>query len=548
MATYENRSRFVVQGKKTRPDLYKEFPYDEECAAKAYFDQLDKGLSPTIGQLENKILARVRTKGFKPQQITADSWEKAEGYAAKIEEEHSRGLFIDYTKSHNVTQAKLIEEYIKKECTQHKGEDIEICKYRAMLEDSTGELKRKLAQDAARNDDDPKVWANGRHRPKRHPMENLEWLHKPFALIESTDIEGVIRDRLEVVAPGTVDRELDLISSVINVAINTWRYTLPINPILGVRRPKYFNERNTLFVANQEPQLLDSAREEDRIRSRKLEIERLMTSCREEAFALTSKAARKAHIADGYKLAELQANKGEYVHVHLYETLIRFLIATAARRGEALNLLHEHVNYDEHTAFLPETKNGRSRTLPLMTEIIQALRKLFREGDRVFPISLDSLKNAWARNCQRAGIEDLHVHDLRHIAISRVADTGLFSLIELQAYSGHLDIRSLLRYAHLCAKKLAKRLDEALGQKAMTYVHKGQTRLKKGAGVFMGQLARDTGQNDRALELMRMALAELENGVPEAPQAGSGQECTSAADALPDNVVQFVPRLRKQAS
>ena len=545
MATFENRSRYFVQVK-NRPDLYQQFPYDQVATAKTYFDQLrGDGFSPKLDQLENKILVRVRTKGFKAQQVTAESWADAEGVAAKIEEEQSRGLFIDYTKSHTVTLAQLIERYIKEECPKHKGNEIEIYKYRAMVEDSTDGLKRKLALDAADNEAVPPVWANGRQRPKRKPMSSLEWLQKPFASVESTDIEDFIRDRVEVVSEATVDRELDLLSAVIRVAINTWGYCVASNPMLGVRRPRYFNERDRRLKGDEEDRLLASAREEDCNRSRALEIQHLLVPARELALSLPSKFAQKRHMTAAIKAAELQADES-YPHVPLYETLINFLIATAARRGEALNLQYVHLDYDEQTAFLPETKNGRPRKLPLIKNLIQALQALPIDGENVFPISVDELKNAWARICARAGIEDLNVHDLRHEGISRVADTGKFSLIDLQAYSGHLDPRSLLRYAHLCAKQLAHRLDEALSQKTMTYEHKGQKRLKKGAVISIGELIRDSGQAEPVLEQMRNALGENESSGLPTTEAEQGEEGKADADVLPNNVIQLFPSPRKQ--
>jgi Spy/CpxP family protein refolding chaperone len=87
MATYENRSRYFVQVTKRR-DLYKEFPYDQEDAVEAYIAQLKaQNFSPKLDQLEDKIFVRVRTTGFKPQQVTVGSWAEAEGIAAKIKEE-----------------------------------------------------------------------------------------------------------------------------------------------------------------------------------------------------------------------------------------------------------------------------------------------------------------------------------------------------------------------------------------------------------------------------------------------------------------------------
>ncbi len=52
---------------------------------------------------------------------------------------------------------------------------------------------------------------------------------------------------------------------------------------------------------------------------------------------------------------------------------------------------------------------------------------------------------------------DLRFHDLRHEAISRFAELGL-STVELSAISGHRDPRMLLRYTHLRAVDLARKL------------------------------------------------------------------------------------------
>ena len=58
---------------------------------------------------------------------------------------------------------------------------------------------------------------------------------------------------------------------------------------------------------------------------------------------------------------------------------------------------------------------------------------------------------------KRAGIEDLHFHDLRHEAISRFFELGL-SLPEVALISGHRDHRMLLRYTHLRPENLVAKL------------------------------------------------------------------------------------------
>src|SRR3546814_18731964 len=94
-----------------------------------------------------------------------------------------------------------------------------------------------------------------------------------------------------------------------------------------------------------------------------------------------------------------------------------------------MNMLGEHLDFDKCAAYFPMTKNGRPRTVPLSTRVRDALERLPRsDEERVFPMTFDYLKNAWQRMLATAGIEDLHLHDLRPEAISRIADTGKSSL------------------------------------------------------------------------------------------------------------------------
>jgi hypothetical protein len=175
----------------------------------------------------------------------------------------------------------------------------------------------------------------------------------------------------------------------------------------------------------------------------------------------------------------------------MYECFVQFQLMTGARRSESLSLRWSNVNLDEQSAFLPETKNGRPRKLPLRSDLVELLRQLSRTGERVFEFTDAALRKAWQRMCDRAeltGDFDLHVRDLRHEAISRVAEIGSntpggFSLLNLQAFSGHRDVRMLLRYAHLCAQGLAKRLDEAFNSSAKSVIHRGRKLLKPEAEI-----------------------------------------------------------------
>ena len=75
----------------------------------------------------------------------------------------------------------------------------------------------------------------------------------------------------------------------------------------------------------------------------------------------------------------------------------------------------------------------------------------------VFPLSSNAVRQAWDRLTRRAGITNLHFHDLRHEAISRFFERGL-SIAEVALISGHRDVRMLFRYTHLRAEDVAKKL------------------------------------------------------------------------------------------
>ena len=76
---------------------------------------------------------------------------------------------------------------------------------------------------------------------------------------------------------------------------------------------------------------------------------------------------------------------------------------------------------------------------------------------QVFPVSMTALRGLWIRACRRAGIKDLHFHDLRHEATSRFFEKGL-NVMEVGAITRHKDLRMLQRYTHLRAEDLALKL------------------------------------------------------------------------------------------
>jgi integrase len=138
--------------------------------------------------------------------------------------------------------------------------------------------------------------------------------------------------------------------------------------------------------------------------------------------------------------------------------VVVFALETAARRGEILSLRWDCVDLERGTAKLLITKTGQPRTVPLSPTCIELLKGLPRSLDgRVFPITVEALKQAYERAVVRARITDFTFHDLRHDALTRMAKLGL-SVLELRAISGHTTANMLQRYVSIDAADLANKL------------------------------------------------------------------------------------------
>ncbi len=236
----------------------------------------------------------------------------------------------------------------------------------------------------------------------RHPIAELR-----LPEVTSAALARYRDDRLRQVASGTVNRELGLLQHALKLAREEWSYSIPPTPL---KKPA-----------------------PGRARERRLSDEELVSLNR---------------------ALERCRNK-------LVKPVFLFALATGMRRGEVLALRWPDVNLTSRTAFLPLTKNGSSRTVPLSPAAFAILGRLQRTkdsaGGTVFPITATSLRLAWARAKARAGIEDLRFHDLRHEAISRFFELGL-SVPEVSLISGHKDARMLFRYTHLKARNIAEKL------------------------------------------------------------------------------------------
>lgn len=226
--------------------------------------------------------------------------------------------------------------------------------------------------------------------------------------------------RLRQVTGSTVNRELTLIGHVLTIARKEWGIPIKVNPVSEIRRPK-----------------------ENRARAR-----RLSPTEEQRLFAELAPSPR-----DENGRFEAGGCRNEWVL-----PIVILAIESAMRRSEILSLRWPDVFLDERFVRLHDSKNGEPRDVPLSTQAAVTLSALPRNPDgRVFPITGEALKKAFTRACERASLENLHFHDLRHEATSRIA-TRLDNILELSAVTGHKTVQMLNRYYHPRATDLAKKL------------------------------------------------------------------------------------------
>ncbi len=145
--------------------------------------------------------------------------------------------------------------------------------------------------------------------------------------------------------------------------------------------------------------------------------------------------------------------------------IVRFAVASAMRLGEITRIRWADLDERRRTVIVrdrkdPRKKDGNNQRVPLTAltgfdawAIIQEQRALSHNHEQIFPYNEKSVGTAFQRACNARGIEDLHFHDLRHEATSRLFEAGL-SLERVAIVTGHKDWKMLRRYTHLTPEML----------------------------------------------------------------------------------------------
>lgn len=299
--------------------------------------------------------------------------------------------------------------------------------------------------------------------------------------ITSIDIAKYRDDRLstcniktnKAISPATVRLELALLSNFFDISRIEWGYCED-NPVKNVRKPTPPPGRNRRLTPREEKLILSYANSHN--------------------------------------------NKELY-------SIIIIALETAMRQSEIINLKWENINLKNRIAHLEITKNGSFRDVPLSLKARDALIRIGTSTKgNVFFYKSSGIKSTWRFMMKKLSIEDLHFHDLRHEAVSRLFELGTLDMMEISAISGHKSLSMLKRYTHLKAQKLVAKLE---GNK-----NKGRAAILSAMIPYPASI---TNKDTNCFEIRILDFNDLK------VTASSKEECLLLArDALMRRIIELI--------
>jgi integrase len=154
-----------------------------------------------------------------------------------------------------------------------------------------------------------------------------------------------------------------------------------------------------------------------------------------------------------------------------YHPALEMLFSAHVRLGELIGL--NAADYDATSGIVHVTKSdtgptktGQEKHVRLLQRGVDAMTDYLSEQPRIGNAPLFSgpkggrlpratLRSAWIAACDAAGLEDFHLHDLRHTGLTAVAQAGA-SLKDIQARGGHASVQAAMRYQHSSAERDAE--------------------------------------------------------------------------------------------
>jgi len=166
--------------------------------------------------------------------------------------------------------------------------------------------------------------------------------------------------------------------------------------------------------------------------------------------------------------------------------MVEAMLLGGLRRSEVLGLRLSDLHPGERRVFIGDGKGGHQRIVPISSRFFRTValyleteRPRTSATDRVFvvlkgahrgrPLTSAGLDQTVASARERAGLQQLTCHQLRHTCFTRLREAGM-ALEAIQAQAGHHSIESTRVYLHLASDWLVdeyRRTAEVLDAEAM---------------------------------------------------------------------------------
>src|SRR5947208_5793090 len=231
---------------------------------------------------------------------------------------------------------------------------------------------------------------------------------RPLGQITRAEIEAWRRERMSKCRPATINRDLSRLRHMLNIAVE-WEL-LEESPMQGI---KFLRENNarTRYLSLEECQ-------------------RLIASC---------------------------------IAPHI-RGLVTVAFDSGMCLGEIVKLRRHDLDFASGFILVRDSKNGESRRVPADATLFALFRAYPHRPstDLVFSSSsgghIVDVRTGFQNACKRAGLTDLHFHDLRHTFASQFVMAG-GDLYILKEILGHKSITMTQRYAHLSPTYKIKAID-----------------------------------------------------------------------------------------
>jgi integrase len=249
--------------------------------------------------------------------------------------------------------------------------------------------------------------------------------------ITSYEIEKFRQERKEALANGkersnvSVNRELEILRHMLNKAIEWgWLDYNPFNKFINAKGESsiFYEEigRDRFLTRDEIPKLLEAA----------------------------PPYLRNIIIAGIYT----QLRKGDLLRLKWEQVNLETGLLTYREQKKGNKVNHKYLN-DDMINLLMTVPKGKSEYIfngPVHRDKEKGKKEKYVALPDPDGKPLTNIKRAFNSACKKAGIKDLHFHDLRHTGASHLAMSGA-TLLTVQKQLGHTNIAMTQRYSHLAS-------------------------------------------------------------------------------------------------